>query len=179
MKDSKGRLSFYHRLCYWVISGVLFMLLVNCKGSQSENIEKEDLIKYVNPFVGTEGDGNTYPGAVTPFGLVQFSPDTDKKFWGAPSGYEYTDSTLYGFSMTHLNGTGVPDLGDFLFVPSTGNPETKPGTKEHPENGYITLFSHEDEKASPEYYSVYIPEYSINVELTATERAGMMKINVS
>ncbi len=151
-------------------------MLIGCKPPQQTNIVVDDLTQYVNPFVGTWGDGNTYPGAVAPFGLVQFSPDTEKKSWRGPSGYEYPDSTLYGFSMTHFNGTGVPDLGDFLFVPSTGMPKTTPGTRKHPGSGYITPFSHQQEKASPGYYSVFLPEYNINVELTATDRAGMMKL---
>ncbi len=154
---------------------VLFLAIIGCNSSCDLEIT-EDFTKYVNPFVGTQGDGNTYPGAVLPFGLVQFSPDTEKKSWRAPSGYEYTDNMLYGFSMTHFNGTGVPDLGDFLFVPSVANPKIKPGTKEQPNEGYITPFSHQREEASPGYYSVFLPEHSINVELTATERAGMMRL---
>lgn len=138
---------------------------------QTEN----NFSKYVNPFVGTQGDGNTFPGAVAPFGLVQLSPDTEKKDWGAASGYEYTDSVLYGFSMNHFNGTGIPDLGDFLMVPSTGGIKYVPGTKTNPDSGYITRFSHKDEKASPGYYSVYLPKHNIKVELTATERAGILK----
>ena len=158
-----------------IITAILLVMFMGCKSMKYKNTITEDFTKYVNPFVGTEGEGNTYPGAVAPFGLVQLSPDTDKKSWRAPSGYEYTDSTLYGFSMTHFNGTGVPDLGDFLFVPSTGIPETQAGTKEHPEEGYMTLFTHQDEKASPGYYSLIIPEHAVKVELTATQRAGMMR----
>jgi predicted alpha-1,2-mannosidase len=129
----------------------------------------------VNPFVGTEGNGNTYPGAVAPFGLVQLSPDTFIKDWEACAGYRYKDSTMYGFSMTHFSGTGIPDLGDFLFVPSTGYLKFRPQVKGQPDSGYITPFSHNQEKASPGYYSVYLPQYKIKVELTATERAGMLK----
>ena len=175
MQSIKRTFYFFHCLSFFVTSGVL-VLLISCQTQQKKDVIVDDLTKYVNPFVGTQGEGNTYPGAVAPFGLVQFSPDTDKESWRAPSGYEYTDSTLYGFSMTHFNGTGVPDLGDFLFIPSIGKPELQPGTKEHPEEGYITPFSHKNEKASPGYYSLYLPEHSINVELTATERAGMMKL---
>lgn len=134
-----------------------------------------DYTNFVKPFVGTQGDGNTYPGAVAPFGFVQLSPDTEKKDWGAASGYEYSDSTLYGFSMTHFNGTGIPDLGDFLFVPSVGKIKYFPGRKQNPDSGYITPFSHANESASPGYYSVYLPTHNVLVELTATERAGILK----
>ncbi len=134
-----------------------------------------NLTQYVNPFVGTEGNGNTYPGAVAPFGLVQLSPDTFIKDWEACAGYRYKDSTMYGFSMTHFSGTGIPDLGDFLFVPSVGQFKFKPSVKGKPDSGYITRFSHSQEKASPGYYSVYLPQYKVKVELTATERAGMLK----
>jgi predicted alpha-1,2-mannosidase len=148
-------------------------------GIFSQNTEKapelNELSNYVNPFVGTQGDGNTFPGAVAPFGLVQLSPDTEKKDWGAASGYEYTDSTLYGFSMNHFNGTGIPDLGDFLFVPSNGQIKYLPGRKVNPDSGYITRFTHQKEVASPGYYSVFLPEHNIKVELTATERAGILK----
>ncbi|MBB3186526.1 putative alpha-1,2-mannosidase [Microbacter margulisiae] len=141
----------------------------------SNEKEVSDLSQYVNPFVGTEGDGNTYPGAVAPFGLVQLSPDTNIKDWEADAGYRYKDSTLYGFSMTHFSGTGCPDLGDFLFVPSVGHLKFRPVVTSKPDSGYITPFSHSQEQASPGYYSVYLPQYKIQVELTATERAGMLK----
>jgi len=134
-----------------------------------------DLSSYVNPFVGTQGDGNTYPGAVSPFGFVQLSPDTEIKDWEADSGYQYKDSTMYGFSMTHFSGTGCPDLGDFLFVPSVGQLKFQSGIKGKPDSGYITRFSHQQEKASPGYYSVYLPEHKVTVELAATERAGILK----
>src|SRR4051795_1078913 len=75
------------------------------------------LADYIRPFVGTEGEGNTYPGPSAPFGMIQLSPDTDTTNWGTASGYEYSDPTIQGFSLTHLSGTGCPDLGDFLFVP--------------------------------------------------------------
>ena len=79
--------------------------------------EKNSLVEYVRPFVGTLGDGNTYPGASAPFGMMQFSPDTDMELWETASGYEYSDSSIIGFSLTHLNGTGIPDLGTFyLFL---------------------------------------------------------------
>ena len=79
--------------------------------------QTEKRIDYVNPFVGTDGYGNVYPGAQIPFGGIQISPDTDNRFYDAASGYKYNRPTLMGFSLTHLSGTGIPDLGDFLFIP--------------------------------------------------------------
>ncbi len=75
------------------------------------------LSEYIRPFVGTQGEGNTYPGPSAPFGMIQLSPDTDRDLWETASGYEYSDSSIMGFSLTHLSGTGIPDLGDFLFMP--------------------------------------------------------------
>nr|WP_321356337.1 GH92 family glycosyl hydrolase [uncultured Draconibacterium sp.] len=158
-----------------IISTILFVFLGSCQAPQKTEIPAEDLAQYVNPFVGTWGDGNTYPGAVTPFGLVQFSPDTEKESWRGPSGYEYIDSTLYGFSMTHFNGTGVPDLGDFLIIPTVGKLQFEPGDKHEPDTGYMSRFSHETEKASPGYYSVLLSDYNVKAELTATERAGIAR----
>jgi putative alpha-1,2-mannosidase len=102
---------------------------------------------YIHPFVGAQGEGNTFPGPSAPFGMVQISPDTDITNWDTDSGYEYTDPTIMGFSLTHLSGTGCPDLGDFLFVPQVGAPAFVAGTKDHPETGYQSLFSHADESA--------------------------------
>jgi len=163
-------------LLFVLMSGAS-LLFCQQRAQQANRTTKkvEDLSNYVNPFVGTQGDGNTYPGAVAPFGFVQLSPDTEIKDWEADSGYEYKDSTLYGFSMTHFSGTGCPDLGDFLFVPSVGHLKSQSGIKESPGSGYITRFSHNQEKASPGYYSVYLPEYKVTVELAATERAGILK----
>src|SRR5580698_11477971 len=84
-----------------------------------------DYTKYVNPFIGTGGHGHTYPGAVLPFGMVQLSPDTRLTGWDGCSGYYYTDTTVYGFSHTHLSGTGVADYCDILFMPTIGEPQFK------------------------------------------------------
>ena len=88
---------------------------------------------FVRPLIGTKGEGNTFPGPSVPFGMVQLGPDTDDLSWRTASGYEYTDTSIMGFSCTHLTGTGIPDLGDFLFVPEVGEPRVKAGTKESPE----------------------------------------------
>lgn len=134
---------------------------------------KNDLSRYVNPFIGTGGDGNVFPGATLPFGMVQISPDerTGVRSW--PSGYNYTSRRILGFSQTHLSGTGVGDYGDILFMPTIGSVCVDPGTAADP--GYGSEFSHSDESASPGYYSVVLKRYDEKVELTATEHCGMQK----
>ena len=87
------------------------------------------------PWSARCGEGNTYPGPTAPFGMVQLSPDTDKELWDTASGYEYSDPTIMGFSLTHLSGTGIPDLGDFLFMPQVGTPQFVPGAKDMPHSG--------------------------------------------
>ena len=119
---------------------------------------EQPLVDYVRPFVGTQGEGNTFPGASAPFGMIQLSPDTDKELWETASGYEYSDSSIIGFSLTHLNGTGIPDLGDILFVPGVGTPKFIPGSKAHPDSGYRSPYSHDEEAASPGYYRVKLRE---------------------
>ncbi|HET7625321.1 MAG TPA: GH92 family glycosyl hydrolase [Verrucomicrobiae bacterium] len=133
------------------------------------------LSDYVRPFVGAEGEGNTFPGPTAPFGMIQISPDTDTTNWDTDSGYEYTDPTIQGFSLTHLSGTGCPDLGDFLFMPQIGKPALVPGMKDHPDQGYQSAFSHDDEIASAGYYKVKLRKSGVIVELTAGERAGILQ----
>ncbi len=132
-------------------------------------------VDYVRPFVGTQGEGNTFPGASAPFGMMQLSPDTDMELWETASGYEYSDSSIIGFSLTHLNGTGIPDLGDFLFMPSIGTPKLIPGSKAYPDSGYRQRYSHNDEEASAGYYRVRLPKPNVNVELSAAERSGIIR----
>jgi predicted alpha-1,2-mannosidase len=120
-------------------------------------------------FIGTGGHGHTYPGATLPFGMVQLSPDTDVERWDACSGYHRDDSSIMGFSHTHLSGTGIGDMLDVLVVPATGPVKLQPGTLEHPQGGYRQRFS--DEHAEPGYYRVRL-ESGVQVELTVTERTG-------
>ena len=135
----------------------------------------ERLSDYVCPFVGAQGEGNTFPGPSAPFGMVQISPDTDTTNWDTDSGYEYNDPTIQGFSLTHLSGTGCPDLGDFLFIPQVGQPAFVVGRKDHPEEGYQSAFSHNDEFAAAGYYRVRLQKPNVTVELTAGERAGILR----
>ena len=139
---------------------------------------------YVNPFVGTQKMGHTFPGACFPFGAVQLSPDTEMiphningvyqpNAYDYCAGYQYDDTTILGFSHTHFSGTGHSDLGDILIMPTTGPLQLDRGTAETPEDGYRSRFSHDREKASPGYYSVMLDDYNILAELTVTPRTGI------
>ena len=127
----------------------------------------------VNVFIGTGGHGHTFPGATLPPGMVQLSPDTRLFGWDACSGYYYDDTSIMGFTHTHLSGTGIGDYGDILFMPVVGEKPLIAGTAENPDEGYRSRFSHEQESARPGYYQVLLQDDSINVELTATLRAGL------
>ncbi len=134
-----------------------------------------DYTQYVNPFIGADEHGHTFPGATVPFGMVQLSPDTGIQGWDWCSGYHYSDSSIIGFSHTHLSGTGGSDYGDILLMPTTGLLKTTAGTKKNPDAGYRSRFSHETENASPGYYSVFLDDYNIKAELTTTTRTGFHK----
>lgn len=129
-----------------------------------------DYAQLVNPMIGTDFTGNTYPGAQVPFGMVQLSPDNGLPGWDRISGYFYPDSTIAGFSHTHLSGTGAGDLYDILFMPVT-----LPYKEAEAPLGIHSKFSHEDETASAGYYRVLLKDYGINVELTATDRCGIQR----
>jgi predicted alpha-1,2-mannosidase len=133
---------------------------------------------YIRPFVGTAGEeGNTYPGPSAPFGMIQLSPDTDSCVtnWNTCSGYSYDDHSILGFSLTHLTGTGCPDLGDFLFVPQVGEPAFQRGDMAHSKTGYQSVYSHADEFAAAGYYKVKLLKSGVTVELTAGERVGILR----
>jgi len=140
----------------------LFFMLIKEASAQ----RKVDYTKLVDPFIGTGGHGHTYPGAVLPFGMVQLSPDTRLDGWDGCSGYYTTDSLVYGFSHTHLSGTGIPDYCDVLFMPTTGKPQLN-------NKDYRSSFQKKNEEASPGYYSTKLDKYNITAELTATLRVGM------
>ena len=137
-----------------------------------QNLPKE-YTDSVNVFIGTGGHGHTFPGATLPHGMVQLSPDTRLFGWDACSGYYYDDTSIMGFTHTHLSGTGIGDYGDILFMPVVGEKPLIAGTAENPDEGYRSRFSHEQESARPGYYQVLLQDDSINVELTATLRAGL------
>ena len=141
---------------------------------------------YVNPMIGTDGMGHTFPGACVPFGGVQLSPDTEniphnidgkyqKGTYRYCAGYQYSDSTIVGFSHTHFSGTGHSDLGDILLMPGVDEVRLTPGTASEPESGYRSRFSHDTEKARPGYYEVLLEDSGVKTQLTATPRVGVHK----
>ena len=148
----------------WAFS---LMALIACT---PENKQETNFASLVNPFIGTDFTGNTYPGAQVPFGMVQLSPDNGLPGWNRISGYYYPDSTIAGFSHTHLSGTGAGDLYDISFMPVT-----RPYKEASAPLGIYSSFSHDDEEASAGYYRVKLKDYNINVELTATERCGIQR----
>ncbi len=142
-------------------------LVTNC------SLNRGDYAGLVDPFIGTGGHGHTYPGAVLPFGMVQLSPDTRMEDWDGSSGYHYSDSTILGFSHTHLSGTGAPEFCDVLFMPTTGPLLLMPGEEEDTKAGYRSAFRHVHEEAEPGYYKVLLDDYGITAELSATNRTGV------
>jgi len=154
---------------------VIFLISVcalTCRQSETGKNAYKTAYDYVDPMIGTGGHGHTFPGAARPFGMVQLSPDTYTKGWDWASGYHYSDSSIMGFSHTHLSGTGPGDLMDVLIMPTTGKLKVIPGSRENPDEGYRSRFRHSDEHANPGYYSVKLKDYSILVELTSTTHAG-------
>lgn len=135
-------------------------------------IKDKALVSLVNPFIGTGGHGHTYPGATMPFGMMQLSPDTRLEGWDGASGYHYSDTYIYGFTHTHLSGTGVSDYCDILLMPTN---EVVFNNGSDGKKGYRSKFSHDNERAEPGYYQVLLEDTDINVELTVSERSGIHK----
>lgn len=159
-----------------LLTAIIPYLFIGCRGNlENDGNKKDSLLSFVNPFIGTGGHGHTFPGATVPFGMVQLSPDTRTTGWDACGGYHYSDSSIIGFSHTHLSGTGIGDYGDILFMPFTGGSKIIPGTSDNPDSGYRSRFTHDSEKAYPGYYSVLLKDYNIRVELTALQRSGFHK----
>jgi putative alpha-1,2-mannosidase len=143
---------------------ILLLLIAYCLPLIAQT---KDFTRWVNPFIGTGGHGHTFPGATLPFGMVQLSPDTRIDNWDGSSGYHYSDDIIYGFSHTHLSGTGIPDGCDILFLPTVGSSSITGPSK----------FSHANERAEPGYYSVKLDRSGVIAELTATARVGMHRYN--
>lgn len=141
----------------FVICFITLSVLVNAQTNYA---------KLVNPFIGTGGHGHTYPGATMPFGMMQLSPDTRLEGWDGCGGYHYSDSMMYGFSHTHLSGTGIADYCDVLLMPFTGEVKWK-------NSEYASPFSHKNEKAYAGYYEVLLKKHNINAALTTSFRSGM------
>ncbi|MCZ7556193.1 MAG: GH92 family glycosyl hydrolase [Bacteroidia bacterium] len=166
-----------------VLQCAMFVALILVSATLGLPAQEIRYTEYVNPFIGTDRMGHTFPGAVAPFGFVQLSPDTDTisyekdgaynpRVYEYCAGYQYRDSTIVGFSHTHFSGTGRADLGDFLIMPTTGEVQLNPGIAQNPDGGYRSRFSHDTESAGPGYYRVRLDDYAIVAELTATERVG-------
>lgn len=140
---------------------IIYLFLLVTTAALAQNYQQ-----YVNPFIGTGGHGHTFPGATVPYGMVQLSPDTRiDGSWDGCSGYHYSDNVIYGFSHTHLNGTGVSDFGDIMLMPTMGEPSLD-------KDQYSSKFSHKNEKASAGFYSVKLDKHNINVNLTTSTRVG-------
>ncbi|HLM01051.1 MAG TPA: GH92 family glycosyl hydrolase [Pyrinomonadaceae bacterium] len=157
---------------------VLLFLQINLMAQEPGNY-----IRYVNPLVGTQKMGHTFPGATVPFGSVQLSPDTDQQphniggkynrdAYKYCAGYQYDDRSIVGFSHTHFSGTGHSDLGDFLIMPTVGALQLEPGAKDNPKSGFRSAFSHRNEIAEPNYYRVKLDDDDITAEMTTTTRVG-------
>jgi predicted alpha-1,2-mannosidase len=146
---------------------------ISCSQQQPNNTSFR-ATDYVDPMIGTDFFGHTFPGATVPFGMVQLSPDNHTEGWTFSSGYSYQDNTIMGFSHTHMSGTGYTGCGDILLMPTVGDKiQVVPGAREKPEDGYRSRFSHEEEIAKPGYYSVNLNDINVQAELTTTKHAGM------
>jgi predicted alpha-1,2-mannosidase len=137
------------------------------------NPQSEDPVDSVNPFIGTDFFGHTFPGASLPYALVHLSPDVGNQDWTYCSGYVYSENSIMGFSHTHWSGVGMVNGGEILIMPTVGDKlQIVPGSLNNPDEGYRSRFDHADETASPGYYSVYLKDYHVKAELTSTQRSG-------
>ena len=146
------------------LQAAVLCLLAGCQSAPGSGLLSDE-IKYVDPFIGTGFHGHTFPGATRPFAMVQVSPDTHIMGWDASSGYHYDDREIYGFSHTHLSGTGIGDLGDVALLPFSGADSINP----------VGIFNKDTEKATPGYYAVRLDNFGVNVELTSTDKVGFHK----
>jgi predicted alpha-1,2-mannosidase len=189
MKNSNGILSFLLTIIMLnACTGQRFDEAIVAKNTPMAEIADDGIpaiieaaapVNFVDPLIGTGGNGHTFPGALLPFGMVQLSPDTGgmtgnwlSSGWNWCAGYHYSDGTIIGFSHLHRSGMGIGDWGDILMMPCTGPLKIKPGSDEHPREGYRSRFSHGEEVATPGYYRVRLSDYNILAELTTTLRTG-------
>jgi predicted alpha-1,2-mannosidase len=156
--------------------GAIIITQLSCNTAAEKKdgptVTATDLTQYVDPFIGTGSHGHVFLGANMPFGAVQLGPVNISEGWDWCSGYNYADSTILGFSHTHLSGTGIGELGDISLMPVIGDVSLARGVAGKPASGFYSLFSHDEEKAVPGYYAVHLKRYNIKAELTATERVG-------
>lgn len=176
LNSIKNMIAKYNKIAFSGIFAfsVLFALPVTSQMKTKKKVDFE-YTQYVNPLIGSAGHGHVFVGANVPFGAVQLGPANIFEGWDWCSAYNYASNTILGFTHTHLSGTGIGDLNDILVLPVTGKVPLKKITKEDMQNGYGSLFSHENEVVKPGYYSVLLDRYKVKAELTATERVGFHK----
>jgi predicted alpha-1,2-mannosidase len=162
--------------CKWCARGAR-VLVLGVLAASAAAAEGGHAFEAVDPFIGTGGDGHTFPGAVVPFGMIQLSPDTQirprEQAYGWAAGYRYDDHTIVGFSHTHFSGSGHSDLGDVLVMPVAGEVHLERGDVTRPGSGYTSRFEHASERAEPGYYAVTLTDYDVRAELTAAARVGL------
>lgn len=161
--------------CALGITKFLILFLLFSYGCSGLDDSSEDLSGYVDPFIGTDSDGHTFPGPVFPFGMVQPGPDTRITGNDCATGYHYSDSVIMGFSHIRYSGTGRGAGGDFMFMPTIGEVQLSAGEGSDTNSGYRSSFSHKNETASPGYYKVLLDDYNIIAELTVSKRVGFHK----
>jgi len=161
------------KLSYLIVAaGALFSA---CTSNEKQQTEMQDLTQYVDPYIGTGDHGHVFMGANVPFGLVQLGPTNVSEGWDWTSGYHISDSTIWGFTHMHLNGTGIGDLLDIAFMPVIGDVKLGKGTSGDLSSGMYSLFNRNTEKAKAGYYAVHLDRYNVDVELAATKRVGFHK----
>lgn len=165
------RYSYYIIVCLLAISVVIYFFV----DKKYEYTNSPGALQYVDPMIGSDFHGHVFVGTSTPFGMVELGPTNIHKGWDWCSGYHYSDSVLIGFAHTHLSGTGGSDLGDILLMPYTGKLRSERGLQQDISDGYASYYSHENEIARPEYYSLLLSSYNIKAELTASDRVGFHK----
>ncbi len=159
---------------YFIFLSSLLVFLTACRVSVPGTLQSDRLTDFVDPFIGTAMHGHTYPGAAYPFGQVQLSPDNGTQGWDWCSGYNYSDSTIAGFSHLHLSGTGIGDLADISFLPAGSEVKFSEGEKnEDFVKRYAGKYSHDQETAKAGYYAVTLKNSNIKAEFTVSERAGL------
>lgn len=156
-----------------IVSAAL-LFLASCATNQG-SVNKDDVLQYVDPYIGSAAHGHVFVGASVPFGAVQVGPTNITQGWDWCSGYNYSDSVVRGFSQLHLSGTGIGDLGDVLMMPYLGPLRTMTGTQQDPTSGYSAHYSHANEQVAPGYYSVKLSDNDIQVQLTASQRVAYQK----
>src|SRR6266516_8091792 len=152
------------------VSGLALVLDPQLSANNNPAASNNSFNQWVDVFIGTGGHGHTYPGATVPFGMVQLSPDTGTVGWDHCSGYHINDTSIMGFSHTHLTGTGIGDMLDVLAMPAIGSIRIEPGSPDQAGAGYRSRFLHDDEHAEPGYYSVFLKDCGIKAELTSSAR---------